>query len=113
MARQAKAVLKNAKVSPKKARPVADAIRGKGVDEALKVVRFSKKKAAEFLQQTLESAIANAQHNHDMDLDNLKVEEVLVDQGQKLKRLKPRALGRADVVQKRSSHIKITLVEEE
>ncbi|MFP4646873.1 MAG: 50S ribosomal protein L22, partial [Candidatus Acetothermia bacterium] len=63
---EAKAITKNASISPKKARPVADAIRGKSVDEALKTVKFSKKKAARYLQDTLESAIANASHNHDM-----------------------------------------------
>lgn len=110
---EAKAVEKNAKISPKKARPVADAIRGKKVDEALKVVKFSKKKAARFLLKALESAIANAQHNHDMAVDNLKVNEVLIDEGQTMKRMKPRALGRADMMRKRQSHIKITLVEEE
>jgi len=110
---EAKAIEKNAKISPKKARPVADAIRGKKVDEALKVVKFSKKKAARFLLKALESAIANAQHNHDMAVDNLKVNEVLIDEGQTMKRMKPRALGRADMMRKRQSHIKITLVEEE
>ena len=110
---EAKAITKNVRISPKKARPVADAIRGKSVDEALKVVRFSKKKAAGFFQDTLESAIANAEHNHDMDIDKLKVKEATVDQGQSLKRMKPRALGRADIMKRRQSHIKISLVEEE
>lgn len=110
---EAKAVSKNVAVSPKKARPVADSIRGKSIDEALKTVRFSKKKAARYLLETLESAMANAQHNHDMAVDKLKVKQVLVDEGEKLKRMKPRALGRADIVQKRRSHITISLVEEE
>lgn len=110
---KAKALTKNVAISPKKARPVADAIRGKDVDEALKTVKFSKKKASRFFQNTLESAIANAQHNHDMNVDKLKVEEAVVNQGQTLKRMKERALGRADVIQKRRSHIKISLVEEE
>ncbi len=110
---EAKALKKNARITPKKARPVADAIRGKDVDEALKVAKFSKKKAARFLLETLESAIANAQHNHDMAVENLKVDKVMVDQGQTMKRMKPRALGRADMVRKKRSHIKIVLVEEE
>lgn len=110
---EAKAISKNVAVSPKKARPVADAIRGKKVDEALKTVRFSKKKAADFLLETLESAIANARHNHDMAVDNLKIKEAAVDQGRALKRMKERAQGRADVIRKRRSHIKIILVEEE
>lgn len=110
---EAKAIKKNAEISPKKARPVADAIRGKELDEALKVAKFSKKKAARFLLETLESAAANAQHNHDMAVDKLKVDEVLVDEGQTMKRMKPRALGRADMIRKKQSHIKIILVEEE
>ena len=110
---EAKAITKNVRISPKKARPVADAIRGKSVDEALEVVRFSKKKAARFMQDTLESAIANAQHNHDMNVENLKVKNAEVNKGQSLKRLKPRALGRADIMERRRSHIKISLVEEE
>ena len=110
---EAKAITKNVRISPEKARAVVDAIRGKDVDEALKILRFSKKKASEFVQDTLESAMANAQHNHDMDVERLKVQEAVANQGQNLKRMKPRALGRADVVTKKRSHIKIILVEEE
>ncbi|MBS3786618.1 50S ribosomal protein L22 [Candidatus Bipolaricaulota bacterium] len=111
--KEAKAITKNVRISPKKARPVADAVRGKSVDEALKTVKFSKKKAARFLKDTLESAIANAQHNHDMALDKLKVKEAAVDEGQTMKRMKPRAQGRADLMQRRQSHITVILVEEE
>ncbi len=111
--KEAKAITKNVRVSPKKARPVADAIRGKSVDEALKTVRFSKKKAARFIKDTLESAVANAQHNHDMSVDKLSVKEAAIDEGQTMKRMKPRAQGRADLMRRRQSHIKIVLVEEE
>ncbi len=111
--KEAKAITKNVRVSPKKARPVADAIRGKPVDDALRTVRFSKKKAARYIRDTLESAIANAQNNHDMAVDNLKIKEAAIDEGQTLKRMKPRAQGRADLMRRRQSHIKIILVEEE
>lgn len=111
--KEAKAITRNVRISPKKARPVADAIRGKMVDEALKTVTFSKKKAARYIKDTLESAVANAQHNHDMAVDNLSVKEAAVDEGQTMKRMKPRAQGRADLMRRRQSHIKIILVEEE
>ncbi|MFW6104223.1 MAG: 50S ribosomal protein L22 [Candidatus Bipolaricaulota bacterium] len=111
--KEAKAITKNVRVSPKKARLVADAIRGQSVDEALKTVKFSKKKAARYLKDALESAIANAQHNHDMAVDKLKVKEAAIDEGQTIKRMKPRAQGRADIMKRRQSHIKVILVEEE
>lgn len=111
--KEAKAITKNVRISPKKARPVADAIRGKPVDDALRTVRFSKKKAARYIKDTLESAIANAQNNHDMAVDNLTIKEAAIDEGQTLKRMKPRAQGRADLMRRRQSHIKIILVEEE
>ncbi|MBS3739773.1 50S ribosomal protein L22 [Candidatus Bipolaricaulota bacterium] len=111
--KESKAITKNVRVSPKKARLVADAIRGQSVDEALKTVKFSKKKAARYLKDTLESAIANAQHNHDMAVDKLKVKEAAIDEGQTIKRMKPRAQGRADIMKRRQSHIKVILVEEE
>lgn len=110
--KESKAITKNVRVSPKKARLVADAIRGQSVDEALKTVKFSKKKAARYLKDTLESAIANAQHNHDMAVDKLKVKEAAIDEGQTIKRMKPRAQGRADIMKRRQSHIKVILVEE-
>lgn len=110
--KEAKAITKNVRVSPKKARLVADAVRGQPVDEALKTVKFSKKKAARYLKDTLESAIANAQHNHDMAVDKLKVKEAAIDEGQTIKRMKPRAQGRADIMKRRQSHIKVILVEE-
>jgi large subunit ribosomal protein L22 len=88
-------------------RLVADQIRGKGVEEALDVLEFSTKKAAEIVKKILNSAIANAEHNEGADVDELKVSTIFVDEGRLLKRLRPRAKGRADRILKRSCHITV------
>jgi large subunit ribosomal protein L22 len=99
--------LTGAQISPQKVRLVADQIRGKGVEEALDVLEFSTKKAAEIVKKILNSAIANAEHNEGADVDELKVSTIFVDEGRLLKRLRPRAKGRADRILKRSCHITV------
>ena len=101
------AVLRGARVSAQKARLVADQIRGKPVEEALNVLAFSTKKAAALVRKVLNSAIANAEHNQGADVDELKVSTVFVDEGTTLKRIMPRAKGRADRISKRTCHITV------
>ena len=105
------AKLKGAKLSAQKARLVADQIRGKSVTEALDVLTFSTKKAAHLIKKILESAIANAEHNEGADVDELSVATICVDEGVTLKRIKPRAKGRADRIFKRSCHITIAVAD--
>ncbi|WP_000387268.1 50S ribosomal protein L22, partial [Vibrio cholerae] len=90
-----------ARISPQKARLVADQIRGKSVDQALELLTFSNKKAAELVKKVLESAIANAEHNEGADIDDLRVAKIFVDEGPVMKRIMPRAKGRADRILKR------------
>ena len=87
------AKLSGARISAQKARLVADQIRGKKVGEALNLLAFSSKKAAEILKKVLESAVANAEHNEGADVDDLKVSTVFVNEGRSLKRIMPRAKG--------------------
>ena len=101
------ATLKGAQISPQKVRLVADQIRGKDVEEALGLLEFSTKKAAHIVKEVLDSAIANAENNEGADVDELKVSTVFVDAGRTMKRLSPRAKGRADRILKRSCHITI------
>jgi len=109
---EARAVMKRVRISPYKARLVIDQIRGKDVDEALSLLRLSKRKAARFILKALESAIANAENNHDMDVDELWVREAYVDEGPTLKRIKPRARGMADLIRRRTCHITVVLSDE-
>ena len=105
------ATLKHARTSPQKMRLVADQIRGLPVDRALNLLTFSNKKSAAIIKKLLESAIANAEHNDGADVDELKVSSICVDQGPVMKRLRPRARGRADRIFKRTSHITVTVAE--
>ena len=104
--------LKGARLSAQKARLVADQIRGKPVDEALAILEFSAKKGARLLYKLLESAIANAEHNENADVDELVVCRIFVDEGLVMKRIKPRAKGRADRILKRTCHITLTLADD-
>lgn len=110
---EAKAVAKYIRISPNKARQVVDLIRGKDAKEALAILRFIPKRAAKPIEKCLRSAIANAEHNYDMDADSLYVAKVCVDQGPTLKRYKPRAMGRADLMRRRTSHITVVVSEKE
>ncbi len=106
---EARAVAKYVRVSPRKARLVIDAIRGKNVNEALRIVRLSSKKAARTIRKTLESAIANAENGYDVDVDSLFVVRATVDMGRSLRRLRPRAYGRADIIRRPTSHVTIVV----
>jgi len=106
------AKLRGARISAQKARLVADQIRGKSVESALEILQFSGKKGADIIKKVLESAIANAEHNDGADIDELKVSTVFVDEGMTMKRIKPRAKGRADRIFKRSCHITVKVAEQ-
>jgi len=98
-----------ARISPQKARLVADQVRGLPVEKALNLLKFSNKKAAHLIRKTLESAISNAEHNEGADVDELKVKAIYVDEGPTLKRIRPRAKGRANRILKRTSHITVAV----
>ncbi|AVI61723.1 MULTISPECIES: 50S ribosomal protein L22 [Halomonadaceae] len=105
------AKLRGARLSAQKARLVADQVRGKPVAEALDLLTFSPKKAAQLVKKVLQSAIANAEENNGMDIDELRVSTICVDEGMTLKRIKPRAKGRADRILKRTCHITVKVAE--
>jgi large subunit ribosomal protein L22 len=107
----ANAALKGVRISPQKARLVADQIRGKSVDRALDILDFGLQKGHHLFKKLLRSAIANAENNSGADIDDLKIVEVMVDEGVQLKRMRPRAKGRGTRIVKRTSHIKIVLQE--
>jgi len=106
------AVLRGARLSAQQARLVADQIRGKTVDEALDILAFSNKKGADLVKKVLESAIANAEHNDGADVDELTVSTIFVDEGMTMKRIRPRAKGRADRIFKRTCHITVKVSEQ-
>jgi len=108
---QAVAILKHARISPQKARLVADQVRSIPVGRALQLLTFSDKKAAALIKKVLESAIANAEHNEGADIDELKVATICVDCGPLLKRMHARAKGRGNRIVKRTSHITVTVAE--
>jgi len=105
------AKLKGARLSAQKARLVADQVRGKPVEDALNILTFSPKKAAGIIRKALESAIANAEHNQGLDVDELRVSTICVDEGPTLKRIKARAKGRADRILKPTCHITVMVAE--
>ena len=109
---QVGARLKGAKISAQKARLVADQIRGKKVGEAVDILSLSTKKGAHLMKKLLESAIANAEHNEGADVDSLKVSKIHVDEGLTMKRIRPRAKGRADRILKRTCHITLAVADE-
>jgi large subunit ribosomal protein L22 len=108
---RAEATLKHARISAQKARLVADLIRGQRVEQALNTLSFSTQKGAGLVKKVLESAIANAEHNAGADVDELKVESIQVNEGPTMKRIMPRAKGRANRIMKRTSHITLTVAE--
>lgn len=109
---EVRAKLRFVRVSPRKARLVADLIRGKGSEEAINILTFTKKAASKILIKLLKSAIANATQKKTIDIDRLYVKKIAVDQGPTMKRFQPRAMGRATTIRKRSSHITLVLDEE-
>ncbi|GLY12781.1 50S ribosomal protein L22 [Bacillus badius] len=108
---EAKAVVRTVRIAPRKARLVIDLIRGKQVGEAVAILRHTPKAASPVVEKLLNSAIANAEHNYDMDINNLVVKQAFVDEGPTLKRFRPRAMGRASAINKRTSHITIVVSE--
>ena len=105
------AKLKNIRISAQKVRLVADQVRGLKVDRAINLLTFSEKKAAALMKKLLESAIANAEHNNGLDIDELFIEHVSVDEGPTMKRWRARARGRTAKILKRTSHITIKVKE--
>ncbi len=115
---QARAMAKNVGMSPRKMRMVIDLIRGRGVNEAYSILKFSKKAATTPIEKALRSAVANAQQKADaqgtfLDVDDLVVREAFVNEGPTMKRFSPRAMGRATPIMKRSSHLTIIVDEKE
>ncbi len=109
---QVRAVLRNARISPQKCRLVADAVRGAPVGRALQTLAFMPKKGARIVKKVLESAVANAEHNHGADIDELKVSRIMIDEAPTLKRFHARAKGRGNRITKRNSHITIQVGDE-
>jgi ribosomal protein L22 len=101
------------RVAPRKARLVADQVRGLPLDDALPLLRFSTRSAAKDIRKLIESAAANAEANHDLVADDLMIKDIHVDEGPTLRRYRPRALGRATRINKRTSHIAVALTPEE
>lgn len=104
---EAKAILRSARISPQKARLVADQVRGLPVDRATNLLQFSDKKAAHLIRKVLLSAVSNAENNLGADVDELKVATICVDEGPQLKRMHARAKGRGNRVIKRTAHITV------
>ena len=110
---QAKAVAKTVRIAARKVRLVADLIRGKQVGEAIAILRLTPKAASPVVEKVLKSAIANAEHNYEMDVNNLVISEAYVNEGPTLKRFRPRAQGRASAINKRTSHITYRCIRKE
>jgi large subunit ribosomal protein L22 len=110
---EAKAKLSNARISSRKVKIVIDLIRNKPVGVALGVLRQTPKAASELLEKLIVSAVANAENNHEMDAGKLYISEIYANQGPTMKRVRPRAQGRAFRIRKRTSHITVVLKEKE
>ncbi|QTM97885.1 50S ribosomal protein L22 [Sediminibacillus dalangtanensis] len=108
---QAKAVAKSVRIAPRKVRLVVDLIRGKKVGEAVAILNHTQRGASPVVEKVLKSAIANAEHNYEMNPDDLVVSEAFVNEGVTLKRFRPRAMGRASQINKRTSHITVVVSE--
>ena len=110
---ETKAVARFVRISPRKVRLVMDQVKGKRVEEALNMLAFSPKKGARILRKLINSAVANAENNHEMDVDKLYIKRIYADEGPTMKRWRPRALGRATRIRKRTSHLTVVLDESE
>ena len=108
---EAQATLKYLRMAPRKVRLVADLVRGRPVGEAIQILRFTHRRASLPIRKVIESAVANAENNHGLDIDQLWVREIRVDEGPTLKRWQPRAQGRAFPIMKRTSHVSVVLEE--
>ncbi len=109
---QVSAKLKYAHISPQKCRLVADAVRGQSVGNALQILTLMQKKGARIVKKVLESAVANAEHNHGADIDELKVSLIHIDEAPTLRRYRARAKGRSSKIIKRNSHITVQVADE-
>jgi large subunit ribosomal protein L22 len=110
---ESKAILRYARITPRKARRVIDLIKGKNAGDALLFLRFMPYRAARFVEKLLRSAIANAEQKKAVDPESMRIVKALVDQGPTMKRVETRAMGRANVIRKRTCHITLVLSEEE
>lgn len=108
---QAKAMARTVRIAPRKVRMVLDLVRGKEVSEALAILKLTNKRTSPVVEKLIKSAVANAEHNYDMDIERLVVSEIYANEGPTLKRFRPRALGRASRINKRTSHITVVLEE--
>ena len=106
---ETKAIVRGVRLSADKGRLVADLVRGKKVDQALNILAFTQKKAAGIVKKSLESAIANAEHNDGADIDELKITSIYIEQGSTLKRFSARAKGRGNRISKPTCHIYVTV----
>ena len=109
---ETRAFLKGTRVSSQKANLVAGVVRDMSIEQAIDFLSFSKKKGARVIKKLLDSALANAENNHNADIDKLRIKSLIVNQGMRLKRIKPRARGRADRITKPTCHIEIILTDE-
>ncbi|WP_414044195.1 50S ribosomal protein L22 [Macrococcus animalis] len=110
---EAKAVARTIRIAPRKVRLVLDLIRGKEVAEAIAILKLTNKATSPVVEKLLMSALANAEHNYDMNVDTLIVKEAYANEGPTLKRFRPRAQGRASAINKRTSHITIVVGDKE
>ncbi len=108
---ETRAVAKYVRISPRKVRLVMDQVRGKRVEDALNMLTFAPQKAARIVKKVIQSAVANAEQNTNVDIDNLYIKRIYADEGPTLKRFRPRALGRATRIRKRTSHLTVILDE--
>lgn len=108
---EAKAIAKHIRIAPRKIRIVIDLIRGKNVGEAFAILKYTPKVGAEVVEKVLKSAVANAEHNYDLNTDALYVAQAFVDQGPTLKRIHPRSRGQAFKILKRTSHVTLVVKE--
>ena len=106
---QSKAVAKTVRIAPRKVRLILDLVRGKEVGEAISILKLTNKRSSPVVEKLVKSAVANAEHNYDMDIDNLYISEIYADEGPTLKRFRPRAQGRATKINKRTSHITVVV----
>ena len=108
---ESKAIAKYVRIAPRKLRIVINLIRGKSVQEAFAILKYTPKVGSEVIEKVLRSAVANAEHNYDMNVDNLVVSSACVDQGPTMKRIHPRSRGQAFKILKRSSHVTVAVGE--
>ena len=110
---EVRAIAKDTRISPRKVRPLVDMVRGKGVDEALNMLRFTPSPTARVVAKVIKSAAANAESGFQMSPSDLKVVQIFADEARTLRRYRPRARGRASPILKRSSHITVIVAEQE